>query len=135
MDGAFIKTRRIGRSAGLAARSVIALAAIAFVLPGCVSTFPMMPTPALYTGKNAKPLFNDSSIESRRSSLDLLFVTDRTPAEQAGDSPYSAGRSRSMAFGSATIEFGADLSWDELVKESTAKQRDRPVQLKLGPTS
>jgi esterase/lipase superfamily enzyme len=40
-----------------------------------------------------------------------------------------------MAFGSATIEFGADLSWHELVKQSTATQRDRPVQLKLGPTS
>ena len=40
-----------------------------------------------------------------------------------------------MAFGSATIEFGEDLSWDELVKESTATQRVHPVQLKLGPTT
>ena len=95
----------------------------------------MMPTPALYTGENAKPLFTDLSIDSRRSSLDLLFITDRAPAEQAGDAPYTAGRSRSMAFGSATIEFGQDVSWDELVKESTATQRVNPVQLKLGPTT
>jgi esterase/lipase superfamily enzyme len=95
----------------------------------------MMPTPALYAGENAKPLFDDSSVDSRRPSLDLLFVTDRAPAAQAGDAPYTAERSRSIAFGSATIEFGADLSWDELVKESTATQRDRPVPLKLGPTS
>ena len=77
----------------------------------------------------------DLPIDSRQPSLDLFFVTDRAPAEQAGGSPYSAGRSHSMAFGSATIEFGEDLSWDELVKESTATQRDHPVQLKLGPTT
>ena len=115
--------------------SAVVVVAIAFVLTGCATTFPMMPTPALYTGENAKPLFADLSIESRRPSLDLLFVTDRAPAEQAGDLPYAAERSRSMAFGSATIEFGEDLSWDELVKESTATQRVRPVQLKLGPTT
>ena len=115
--------------------SAVVVVPIAVVLTGCATTFPMMPTPALYTGGNAKSLFADLSIESRRPSLDLLFITDRAPAEQAGDSPYAAGRSRSMAFGSATIEFGENLSWDELVKESTATQRVRPVQLKLGPTT
>ena len=94
-----------------------------------------MPTPTLYAGQDAKPLFTDSSIDSRRPSLDLLFVTDREPAEQTGDLPYSAKRSHSMAFGSATIEFGRDLSWDELAKASTATQRDHPVQLKLGLTT
>ena len=44
-------------------------------------------------------------------------------------------RSRSMAFGSAMIEFGEDVSWDALVKESTATQRVNPLQLKLGPTT
>ena len=115
--------------------SAVVVVAIAFVLTGCATTFPMMPTPALYTGENAKPLFTDLSIESRRPSLDLLFITDRAPAEHAGDLPYAAERSRSIAFGSAKIEFGEDLSWDELVKESTATQRVRPVQLKLGPTT
>jgi esterase/lipase superfamily enzyme len=116
-------------------RSAIVIAAFAFVLTGCATTFPMMPTPALYTGENAKPLFSDLSIDDRRTSLDLLFITDRAPAEQADDVPYSAERSRSMAFGSVTIEFGQDLPWDELVKESTATQRVHPVPLKLGPTT
>jgi esterase/lipase superfamily enzyme len=118
-----------------AARAAIAVAAIAFVLTGCASTFPMMPTPVLYTGENANPLFNDLSIDSRRTSLDLLFITDRAPADQAEDVPYTAGRSRSMAFGSATIEFGKGLSWDQLVKDSTATQRVDPVQLKLRSTT
>ncbi|HET9694125.1 MAG TPA: alpha/beta hydrolase [Steroidobacteraceae bacterium] len=114
-------------------RATVFIVAIAFILNGCATTFPMMPTPALYTGKNAKPLFDDASTDSRRPSIDLLFVTDRAPAEQADDVPYAAERSRSIAFGSATIDFGKDLSWEELVRESTATQRMRPVQLELGP--
>ena len=95
----------------------------------------MMPTPVLYTGENARPLFSDLAIDDRRPSLDLLFITDRAPAEQPDDLPYTARRSRSMAFGSTRIEFGEGTSWDVLVKESTATQRVTPVQLKLGPTT
>ena len=112
-----------------------AIIAIAFALAGCATTFPMMPTPALYTRENAKPLFDDLPVDRRQPPLDLLFVTDRAPAEQAGDSPYGAGRSRSMAFGSATIEFGEHLPWAGLVKASTAKQRVDPVRLKLASTT
>jgi len=115
--------------------SAIVIVPIAFILTGCATGFPMMPTPALYTGENAKPLFDDLSIDSRRPSLDLLFVTDRAPAEHAGGLPYTSGRSRSMAFGAATIEFGKDLTWDELARESKATQRVHPVQLKLGLTA
>ena len=114
-------------------RLAIVIAAVAFVLTGCATT--LMPTPVLYTGANAKPLFTESSIDGRRPSLDLLFITDRARAEQGDDLPYTAGRSRSMAFGSATIEFGEDVSWEVLVKESTATQRVNPLQLKLGPTT
>ena len=64
-----------------------------------------MPTPAVYTGPNAKPLFADASIESRPPTLDLLFLTDRAPGDVTGDSPYTAERSRSIAFGSTMIEF------------------------------
>jgi esterase/lipase superfamily enzyme len=113
----------------------IVIAANTLVLTGCATTFPMMPTPALYAGEDAKPLFTDLSVDGRRSSLDLLFVTDREPAQQPDDSPYSAGRSRSMAFGSTTIEFGPGLAWDELARASTARQRDHAVPLELGPTT
>ena len=127
--------RCIARTFSPPARSAIVIAAIAFVLTGCATNHPMMPTPVLYTGANAKPLFTELSIDSRRPPLDLLFITDRAPAEKSGDMPYTAGRSRSMAFGSAIIEFGEDVSWDVLVKESTATQRVNPLELKLGPTT
>ena len=63
-----------------------------------------MPTPVVYTGPNAKPLFVDASIDSRSSSLDLLFLTDRAPGDGV-ESLYTAERSRSIAFGSTMIEF------------------------------
>ena len=125
----------MARTSSAAARSAIVIAAIAFVLTGCATNRTMMPAPALYTGENAKPLFTELSTDSRRVSLDLLFITDRAPAEQADDLTYTASRSRSTAFGSTTIEFGEDVSWDALVKESTAMQRVTPLELKLGPTT
>ncbi len=112
----------------------MAVGVLACVLAGCATTHPLMPTPAVYTGPNAKPLFAEASIATQPPTLDLLFITDRAPAEQADGLPYTAGRSRSMAFGSTMIKFGEDVSWDVLVGESTATQRVTPVQLKLGPT-
>jgi len=82
----------------------IAVGALACLLAGC-ATHALMPTPAVYTGPNAKPLFADASLDSRQSELDLLFLTDRAPADGSGGSPYSAERSRSIAFGSTVIEF------------------------------
>jgi esterase/lipase superfamily enzyme len=108
-------------------------AALALVLSACATNRAMMPTPVLYTGSDARPLFAESSADGRRPALDLLFVTDRAPGDHPG-LPYSADRSRSMAFGSTTVEFGDDLTWDALVRESTAKQRGTSLQLKLGST-
>jgi esterase/lipase superfamily enzyme len=122
------------RPSSTGARSAIVIAATAFVLAGCATNRSLMPTPVLYTGENARPLFTESPIDSSRPPLDLLFITDRAPAEQTDGVPYTASRSRSMAFGSTMIEFGEDVSWDVLVKESTAAQRVTPLQLELGPT-
>ena len=117
------------------ARSGLVVAALTFALTGCATDRALMPTPVLYTGPNARPLFTELSTENRRSSLDLLYVTDRAPAMQAGGSPYSAARSRSMSFGSATVEFGQGVSWDVLARESATAQRVDQLQLKLGPTT
>lgn len=124
----------MARTPCLGARSAIVIAAIAFALTGCATNHALMPAPALYTGANAKLLFTDSPIGSQTPALDLLFITDRAPAQQGDDLPYNASRSLSMAFGSTTIEFGEDVSWNVLVKESIAAQRVTPLQLELGPT-
>ena len=97
-------------------RAGIFVAAMTIVLAGCATTHPMMPTPVLYTGAQARPLFDDLPAESRTPALDLLFITDRVRAKSADEeAPYTANRSRSMAYGSTTIEFGENLSWDSLL--------------------
>ena len=78
-------------------RLPLSVVAAAFTLVGC-TTHPMMPTPALYTGENAKPLFTDIAADRRTPPLDLLYITDRTPATSPGDSgPYTASSSRYLA--------------------------------------
>jgi len=115
-----------------ARRAGMAIAAIAFVLGGCATNYTLMPTPTLYSSAQAKPLFTASSVGSQGLAVDVLFITDRAAAEQAGDPPYTARRSRSIAFGSALVEFGQNVTWDELVKESTAAQRGSALHLQLG---
>jgi esterase/lipase superfamily enzyme len=107
----------------------------ALVLAGCATTYPMMPTPVLYTGAQARLLFTHAPADVQTPPLDLLFVTDRAPAT-GGDAPdpYTADRSRSLAFGSTTVLFGEGLTWDTLVRDSLVFPRRHPLDLALGPT-
>ena len=112
----------------------IALAAV-LSLAGCATTHPLMPTPVLYTGAQAKPLFTEAPAAVRTPPLDLLYITDRAPAQSPDEQePYTSERSRSDAFGSTTILFGEDMTWDALVKQSLQVERKPAVDLKLGPT-
>lgn len=113
----------------------IVIVALVALISGC-GTYPMMPTPVLYTGEQAKPLFTDIAADRRTPPLDLLYVTDRAPAASPdGADPYSASRSRHLAFGSTTVEFGDGVTWDTLVAQSTVAEREIPIDLKLGPTA
>jgi esterase/lipase superfamily enzyme len=115
-------------------RGLMITAAIG-MMTACASTHPLMPAPALYSGPQARPLFGNLPAERRTPPLDLLFITDRKRADDAtGGPPYTSARSRSMAFGSTTIEFGEHLSWDRLVEESTVATRSLSVELGLGRT-
>ena len=100
-------------------RHVAMLAAIA-LFARCATTYPLMPTPAVYVGQQGKPLFADVPAADKKASVDLLYVTHRAPGtEEAKALPYSAERSHAMAFGSLTVEFGAGLAWDTLAAQST----------------
>ena len=56
---------------------------VALTLAGCATSHPMMPTPVLYAGPQAKPLFTHVPAERRTPPLDVLFITDRAPATSA----------------------------------------------------
>lgn len=117
-------------------RLLLAVSAVALLgLAGCATTYPLMPTPALYTGAQAKPLFTEAPAAVRTPPLDLLFITDRASATSPDEKePYTQERSRAMAFGSTTIQFGDRLTWDVLVQQSLLVNRPTALDLTLGPT-
>ena len=108
---------------------------LACLLGACATDRALMPTPVLYTGPNARPLFAPAPLPDRPATLDVLFVTDRAPAQEPGDPPYTAGRSRSIAFGTAMVEFGDGLTLDMLAPLDVRAERVPPVQLSLGATT
>ena len=116
-------------------RGTIVVAVVVCLLAGCATNRALMPTPALYIGPNAKPLFTDSPIERRPPTLDLFFVTDRAPADGTSEVPYTAERSRALAFGSTMIEFGEGVTLAMLARQSATSHRAVPMPIALGATT
>ncbi|MFO1313205.1 MAG: alpha/beta hydrolase [Burkholderiales bacterium] len=115
-------------------RTILALSVV-FGVAGCATTYQMMPTPVLYTGAQAKPLFPDAPAVVRTPPLEVLYFTDRAPAQSPDpQAPYTAERSRAESFGTTTILFGEGMTWDTLVKQSLMVDRSPSVDLTLGPT-
>jgi esterase/lipase superfamily enzyme len=104
---------------------------IAVFLAGCASqTRHLMPVPNLYIGEDAPKLFTTLPAELQDNQVDLLYVTDRTPAtDNEGGLTYGHGRSHSAAFGSVIVAIEPEMAWDELQRVSL--ERDRSTQLSL----
>jgi esterase/lipase superfamily enzyme len=110
----------------------LALAITAVV--GCDAR-PLMPTPNLYLGGGDNP-FADVRPELQNNKVDILYVTDRAPiAPLNGSVRYGHKRSTSMAFGSCTVEFGNNVAWDTLVKNSRTKHRSVSLGLTVKKTT
>jgi esterase/lipase superfamily enzyme len=114
-------------------RAAAAALAAAAVLVGCAGTPALMPTPAIYVGDAAKRLFTGAGAEPATTAIDLLYVTDRAAATAADAVlPYTSDRSRSMAFGSVSVEIGQSVAWPTLVEMSMESPREQPLSLRLG---
>lgn len=113
-------------------RAVFLLAA-ALVLQACSDSHPLMPVPMVYTGPDAPPLFTDLPEARRTPGIDLLYVTNRAPAEDPEEvgSPFGAERSQSLSFGATTVVIGQDVDFATLATESVATRRDRPLDMRL----
>lgn len=111
----------------------VAVLAAGVVLGGCSSTGKtLMPTPLLYQSSANHAVFEQVHPERRRSSMDLLYITDRAAATSADTvGPYGQGRAKSLAFGSAIVELTPRMDWPELVRESLIHRRSVEVGLEL----
>jgi Alpha/beta hydrolase of unknown function (DUF900) len=93
------------------------------IVAGCSSTIELMPTPNLYANCHVDP-FPNVPPALQNNHADVLYFTDRTEAKKTpGGSEYGFGRSRSIAFGISRVEFGKDISWEELKKASRTNAR------------
>jgi len=109
----------------------IVLLFLALLLVGCSATQKLMPTPNIYTNGGSYP-DRDVQQSLKSNKIDLLFVTDRVPKTSADDTlEYGTGRSASVGFGSAIVEIGNDLSWQELVRISETSSRAFSPSIKI----
>jgi esterase/lipase superfamily enzyme len=103
--------------------NIMGMVLVALVLAGCSSTPKLMPTPNIYLGDGGYP---ESNVPEglRTNKVDLLYVTDRAPETPKGGAlVYESVRSASLGFGSVIVEFGDDLSWEQLVEMSETSSR------------
>jgi esterase/lipase superfamily enzyme len=107
------------------------------LLVGCASTPPdrteLMPVPAVLEGGRFDP-FADVPPQARRLQTEILFATDRDPAD-AGDLEhhYASRRGYLVRLGRARILHGdGALDWDSATRLSLQPQRKPPYRLRVG---
>lgn len=100
---------------GLPSRVLVLFLAV-LSLQGCTRT--MMNPPTIYTRPQAEP-FVQLAPALEGSQVEVLYVTDRNKETNAeGNLTYGHGRSPSAAYGSAIVEIGKDLAWEDVVAYS-----------------
>lgn len=101
-------------------RQIILLAAC-LIIGGCAVGIGLAPPPNLYRGGLNYP---DDLVPAvwRTAEPKIFYMTDRAP----NDKNYGSERSDSMAFGAATVKFGRDLGWEELL-ERTRSDSDEQI--------
>ncbi|MGB5309371.1 MAG: alpha/beta hydrolase [Arenicellales bacterium] len=113
----------------------LALLSAVLIIAGCASKpRQLMPTPLIYQDAGSVSAVVQHE-ESRGSStdVDLLYITNRArESDPESVLPYGQTRSSSVAFGSARVQIGPDVSWDSLERESRLAVRTRDLNLSLG---
>lgn len=96
------------------------LLAACFILGSCGVGIGLAPPPNLYRGGLNYP---DDLVPAvwRTAEPKIFYMTDRTPEGKS----YGSGRSGSMAFGAATVKFGRDLGWEELLDRTRADSNEQ----------
>jgi esterase/lipase superfamily enzyme len=116
------------------ARTWLMWCAVLLALSGCSSTPQLMPTPNLYSEGMVDP-FIDVDPALRSNKVEVLYLTDRQPENDSSDKRlYGFKRSRSLAFGISTVQFGENVSWDDLVKASRTRKRDVDLAISVPTT-
>lgn len=96
------------------ARSMLRLHLIGLMLflTGCAQTVMLPPT--IYAAAEAE-VFGEIEDALASRVIDVAYFTDRqAETSKSGQFGYGIGRSQSLAFGTARVEIGKDLSWNDV---------------------
>jgi esterase/lipase superfamily enzyme len=108
-----------------------ALLAFLLILTGCDGARVMMPTPNVHLDPE-RDFYGDLNPALKSTEVSLLYLTDRAPErDQEGKLRYGYERSASVAFGSAIVDLGVNITWEELLGASRMQRRLEPVKLEL----
>jgi len=100
-------------------RPTVAIAALVMSLLAACSA-PPMPVPEVFAQREPSPL--DTAPVSRQTpTVDVIYATNRV-ADPRDSMRYSDQRSRSVGFGVATVDLGAD-SWEQLAERERLRPR------------
>ena len=101
----------------------LTLLTLALLLSGCSTARLMMPTPNVHL-EPERDLFANLAAPLQSTEVPLFYVTDRAPEhDEQGNLYYGSGRSASLAFGTAVVNLGRDIAWDDLVEASRTQRR------------
>jgi esterase/lipase superfamily enzyme len=115
----------------------LTLVVLLLLATGCGGTsYQLMPTPNVYATGLRDP-FPDVPPALQNNHAEVLYITDRALEEgSTPDKPvYGFKRSRSVAVGVCDVEFGKDVSWDDLVKASKIDKRDVDLTMSIVKTT
>jgi esterase/lipase superfamily enzyme len=91
----------------------------------------MMPTPNVHLDPE-RDFYTGLHRDLKSTEVPLFYITDRAPEqEEDGTLSYGYERSPSVGFGSAVVDLGVDISWEELVEASRTQSRLQAVKLEL----
>ncbi|MEP3300008.1 MAG: alpha/beta hydrolase [Pseudoruegeria sp.] len=102
----------------------------ALVLTSCAGPKVLVDTPNIYSEQTPYPA-EAVPAANRRSSAEILYVTDRVRDK---DAFYGADRSKSMVAGTASVQLGAHVSWDELALASSQNPRSKSLRMTISQT-
>lgn len=110
----------------------VGILVLSALLSACATERTMMPTPNLHLEPD-EDIYSELSEGLRSTEVKLFYVTDRVPEQdENGNLTYGFGRSPSLGFGTAVVDLGEDITWQELVEASRTRHRLKPVNLQLG---
>src|SRR5687768_7658515 len=128
-----VRAARAATGAGARALPCMALVVILTTVgAGCGGKPQLMATPNIYANGDPAP-FAAVPAERQSNRVEVLYLTDRALEEGATpDRPvYGHKRSRSIAVGVCEVQFGENVSWDELVKASTNRKRATKLEVAM----